>query len=795
MDVMQPPKMPADESARLAALESYRVLDTGPEPALDALVAVASRLMDTPIALVSLVDEHRQWFKARHGLDAPEAPRDVSFCGHVVADGKELVVPDALADERFADNPLVLGDPRVRFYAGVPLRTMDGHVLGTLCAIDHEPRQLSEAALDLLRGLAEHATAQLELRRSQRLLVEERERLDALLDGLHDGVVVQEPGGAIVRNNLIAEKILGLTGAQMRGRSSVDPRWQSVRPDGTPFPGEEHPAMVSLASGKPIRGVTMGVRKPDDSLTWISVNAEPLFHDDSPTPSAVITTFRDQTEEWEARLALVAERALLQRMLEAIPGTAVFLYGPALRVQRVFGAAVRQLVPFDIEGREVVSWLPEELQEEAARLARETLSGASGRLDVSLGDRRVELRFVSLGEDDDGGLAVAYDVSERDRMRERLARQERLVTTGTLAAGVGHEVNNPLSYVIGNLDFGLEELRAIAGASSSSRFNELIEVLVDAREGAERIRTIVKGLRAFAREGSGVEPIDLRGAVEISSNMSMHELRSKCSFENRLGTLPRVVADESKLSQVFVNLLVNAAQAFESNDPVGNRVVVEGHQEGAFVRVSVRDNGPGVPEEVLPHIFDPFFTTKPTGVGTGLGLAISHSIVTDLGGRIECTSSAGGGTTFHVLLPAAEGDGIVDADSPACTPGMGRVLLVDDDESVLRTVGRLLRRQHDVVSVSDPREALRRLQAGEPFDAVVCDIVMPHLTGDQLFVRMMETRPELEERFTFMSGGLRSSGRESRVDGLGRPVLEKPFDVKVLRDMVKALVDGEPVPS
>ena len=175
---MKRPEIPAGEAARLDALRSYGVLDTDPEPAFDALTRLAAHVVGVPVALVSLVDADRQWFKSRYGLEAPETPRDVSFCGHVVGADAALVVADAWADPRFADNPLVTGEPRVRFYVGMPLRTADGHVLGTLCAIDHVAREVTDAQREMLRLLAAQVVDQLELRRRNLALARATVELD-----------------------------------------------------------------------------------------------------------------------------------------------------------------------------------------------------------------------------------------------------------------------------------------------------------------------------------------------------------------------------------------------------------------------------------------------------------------------------------------------------------------------------------------------------------------------------------------------------------------------------------------
>lgn len=157
--------VPENEAARLEALHDYRVLDTAPERAFDDITKLVSFICQTPVALVSLVDRERQWFKSKVGLQATETPRDHAFCAHALAEGKLLVVEDATADERFASNPLVTGEPYVRFYAGAPLLTPDGHALGTLCVIDHEPRTLSPEQVSALEALARVVVDQLELRR------------------------------------------------------------------------------------------------------------------------------------------------------------------------------------------------------------------------------------------------------------------------------------------------------------------------------------------------------------------------------------------------------------------------------------------------------------------------------------------------------------------------------------------------------------------------------------------------------------------------------------------------------
>jgi PAS domain S-box-containing protein len=668
---MRGPLRPDNEQERLAALKSYAVLDTASEAAFDALAELAAFVVGVPIGLVSLVDEERQWFKARYGLEAPETSREVSFCGHVVESGLPLVVQDATIDPRFLDNPLVTGEPHVRFYAGWPLRTSGGYVLGTLCAIGDKPSELSAAQKKMLEHLASQAVQLLELRRQRMALAESEARLRALFDGLAEGVVLHRKDGSIASINRAAERILGVHEAQAIGVGDEGPVWNTIRPDGSHFPVAEHPAARTLATGLPEVGVILGLYRPNDDLVWISINSTPLFAEDG-SVSSVVVSFSDVT-------------------------------------------ALRQA----------------------------------------------------------------------EHEREQLAQQQRLVTTGTLAAGVGHEINNPLVYVVSNVEMALEEIRAISGGSPSGRMRSIVEALVDAREGAERIRRIVRGLRALAREDAHPVATDLQQAVEISIHMAMHEIRHRAELIVSLGELPLVYADESRLVQLLVNLLVNAGQAFIAPNTEVNKVTVSARVSGENVILMVSDNGPGVAPEVVGRIFDPFFTTKPIGQGTGLGLSICNSIMSSLGGSLRYAGRPGTGAVFEAVLKIAShaADAAVSGGEVQGSLG-GKILAIDDDEVVLRSMLRALEQEHSVVGVTDPREALRRLQDGERFDVIFCDVAMPHVDGIAVLTALKKIDKAQADALVFVTASdLDDVPREL----LSVEVIEKPFTMQVLRSVARKL--------
>ena len=327
--------LPDNETERLMALRRSGLLDTDPEEGFDDITLLAAQICGVPIAAVSLVDEHRQWFKSIVGLDVRETPRDMAFCAHTILTHELLVVPDAEQDARFADNPLVTGDPHIRFYAGMPLTTPEGHPLGSLCVIDRIPGVLTSEQQAALRALARQAGAQIALKRqvaAQEHLITERaaaqsalrefaEQLHTTVEAMHEGLTFQDADGVIQVCNPAAERILGLTADQMMGRSSLDPRWRAIREDGSDFPGEEHPATVALHTGEAQRDVLLGIYQPEGELVWVSVNASPLFHEGETQPYAVVVTFSDVTERKQAEDARARLAAIVDSSTDAILGT------------------------------------------------------------------------------------------------------------------------------------------------------------------------------------------------------------------------------------------------------------------------------------------------------------------------------------------------------------------------------------------------------------------------------------------------------------------------------------------
>lgn len=305
---MKSAKLHPQEQRRLRSLTELNILDTIPEIEFDRVTQLAAYICETPIALISLVDENRQWFKSKVGLSAIETPREVAFCSHAILQKEVLIVKDSSQDERFFDNPLFVGDPHVQFYAGSPLLSPEGMPIGTLCVIDRKPRDLSEKQVEMLKVLSANITEILRLRVQNFQLEEINKTLifqSTALQNMLEGLVIQVQGGAIIDFNLSALRILGLSADQLLGKSSLDPGWRSITEDGEPFHGESHPAMIALKTGLSQSNVIMGISTPEGELRWISITSVPIHSEDKKTVTHAVTTFLDITEKRLAEQAVV----------------------------------------------------------------------------------------------------------------------------------------------------------------------------------------------------------------------------------------------------------------------------------------------------------------------------------------------------------------------------------------------------------------------------------------------------------------------------------------------------------
>lgn len=394
----------------------------------------------------------------------------------------------------------------------------------------------------------------------------------------------------------------------------------------------------------------------------------------------------------------------------------------------------------------------------------------------------------------------------RVRARElakRLEHSDRLAAIGRLAAGVAHEVNNPAAFVQANsqeIDRALKQCHAALSTIEHlppgllTTIENVRAMARDNLDGMERIASIVRGLTVFARaKTASAAPVDVGELCRTSSNLVLHQIRLRARFELDLAPTPPVIAEAGTLGQVLVNLLINAAQAIEEGDVSSNRVTMRTRVVGESVVISVTDTGRGIDPEHAEQIFEPFFSTKPEGEGTGLGLAISREIVENHGGTLTVGRSPELGACFEVRLPVSR-DAVSRSDGPERSDTSRvrrRILLVDDEPQLLSALQRSLERHHCVVTASGGAEALAILRDSEPFEVVVCDLVMPGVDGLATFEAIDRDFPELVPRLVFLSGGTPTPRAARILDRRGVDTLRKPVRVGVLLDRIDRLAEGE----
>lgn len=639
---MQEPPIPADEAVRLAALRALRILDTPPDPKLDRLTRLVAKVLEAPTVLVTLVDENRQWFKSKVGLEGQETPRRLSFCAHAVAANDRLEIPDALQDPRFADNPYVTGPPHIRFYVGELLRDPEGHPLGTLCILGPEPRVLDDEARSLLRDFAEVAAQQLWMESTLRLkehLLRQESLYRLIVENLEEGVVLQDRSG-ILRANARAAEILGLTEGQLLGRDSLDPRWRAVHEDGSPWPGESHPSQVALRTGESVRNAVMGIHRPDGSLVWLLVSANLVAEGE------VLVSFTDITERRDSAEAQRQSEERYRGLVEALPDLMYRVNREGIYLDVVQGVSLRSLAPpEEMLGHHMSEFLPPAAAEQVLAAHAAVLEFGQPRtlqLTYARGgpEREIEIRMSRCGADE--CLLVVRDISERTAA-DRLKRE--------FIATVSHELRTPLSAIRGAL--GLLDPDSLAALDADSR--EMIDI---ARRNTERLMRLINDILDLegleeGRMALQFEALDLAPlARETLASITPLAIQYGVPLEEGDMDGGRARVDGPRFTQALGNLLSNAVKFSPPGEPV--RLTLQ--RTGGQVRLEVSNGGPGIPEAFRPRIFQRFAQADASDSrargGTGLGLSITKALVERMGGRIGFDSQPGR-TVFHLEFPEA----------------------------------------------------------------------------------------------------------------------------------------------
>ena len=420
-------------------------------------------------------------------------------------------------------------------------------------------------------------------------------------------------------------------------------------------------------------------------------------------------------------------------------------------------------------------------------------------------------------------FTVSRDITEKKKIQASLAQSDRLTSMGMLAAGVAHEINNPLAYVLYHMETLAKEMPACEQKLRSFRktcqtlvsdsgapalqndfyesfgaidFDKCNKRIREALEGTRRIQDIASALSTFSRvERRQLVAVDVHYTIECAANMAFNEIKYRAKFVKDFGSISTVMASEGHLSQVFLNLLINAVHALEEGNVEDNEIRVRTWQEDDNIFIEVRDTGKGIPKENMSRIFEPFFTTKGVGEGSGLGLSISRNIITGYGGQIDVESEVGIGTRFVVRLPICamytETDDFQE-ELPVAAPVSGRVLIIDDEVNILNALADILY-DYTVTTAATARQAMTVIQKEPAFDAILCDLMMPEITGMAFHEWLMQNYPSLTDKIIFVTGGAFTPSAREFLTRIENQVLNKPFNLAQLKQAVADMVSFSPV--
>jgi signal transduction histidine kinase/CheY-like chemotaxis protein len=674
--------MPPAEAGRLEALRDYEILDTPPEQVFDDIVMLAARICETPLALVSLVDHDRQWFKARVGIDVSETPRAISFCDQAIRSSETMVVPDAREDDRFLDNPLVVGDPRVRFYAGAPLMTPGGECIGTLCVVDRVPRVLSEVQMEALRVLARQVVVQLELRRQIRLSEVAAAKLRRLsrLQTLHARInaEVTRIGGTEELYDSVCRIAVELGG--------LDAAFAVIRDRDDGIIRVVASAAAGKTDVKTMHGCGEWEQEVQRAITRMVFGGG---------QGASHSTKRDPSSACVGRAALAG----------GCHSGALF---PLKGEKKVIG------------GLALFAASPDFFKSEELVLLNQFADDVSFAVD-----------FI------EGGIKRRRAETALRESEEQMMRNQRMESIGTLAGGIAHDLNNVFTPIMMSIDL----LKSTASDPMQMKIFTMIEA--STKRGTDMVRQVLAFARGV--EGQRLK-VHLGGLLTEIENLMRKVFPKDIKFHCEiLEDHCYVEGDPTKLHQVILNLCVNARDAMPGGGNLSlsaENVILDEHYAamnpeatpGPYVIIQVEDTGSGMSPAVLDRIFEPFFTTKEFGNGTGLGLSTTFAIVRSHGGFVRVSSEPGVGTRFQVFLKTCPA-GDVPEPVPAHTElprACGQLVLVVEDETSIRDIAKqtLEGFGYRVLLASNGAEAASCYAVHrEEIDVVIIDMMMPVMDG------------------------------------------------------------------
>lgn len=711
---------------------------------------------------------------------------------HVPTELPSPVVPAALSSE-------ILKSCGASAAVVVPLH-YEGELMGACLLVSRVRSQNQEAFFRFASGVGNQATQILALasvlgekERLRRDAAEQARLMRLILDSMTEGVLVVDRDRRVLLQNRSTQALAPAEiGSSIVGRAE---QFGLCHPDGKTLLSPEDGPLFRAANGETLDDAEICLKPPGtDQLTRFHVTARPLITDSGELRGGMVV-FRDITEQKRAEHEILVSRSQWQSLVEHAPDFIMNVdrEGRVRFINRVApGFSVDQVI-----GMRLGSDVPPEQQDRIQRALDACITrGESTEYEVSAprADGSMRSYWCVLGPvrrngEITGAVVIARDITEKKHTDTLLIETDRMASVGALAAGIAHEINSPLSSLFVNLSLATRDIEVAAAGHELAP--ALMEELKDARDAAERVRQIVADLRIFTGwDGERLGPVDVEELLESTLRTARYEIRHRARVETHYDKVPLIRADAARLGQVFLNLILNATQAIPEGNPTKNEIRVSTSvDDTGRVVVRVADTGEGIPHELQSRVFTPMLSSKPRGGVRALGLSVCKRIVTELGGEISFKSEPGQGTEFSVVLPASQFVEIqpqplvVSAPAPAALR-RGRILVIDDEPAVAAAMKRVLSPEHDITVVDSGARALELIQSGTPFDAIFCDVLMPQMSGIDLYEKIKTMLPDQAKRFVFVTGGSFTARAQDFLDNVPNPHIEKPFNIGTLRSLI-----------
>ncbi len=609
----------------------------------------------------------------------------------------------------------------------------------------------------------------------------------SVIRAMAEGVVVHAEDGRIIETNPSAERILGLTRAQMTGQHPIDPRWRLIREDGRPAGPDDIPSEITRLKGRPCRQHRIGVHRPSGELAWLSVNTEFVTDaSDLITGRLVVATFTDISDIVAARADLETERAHLQRVINLVPGVVYQVYrtGRGIRAMTFISDRVESIlgVPRASIGADAGELLarvhPDDLPKVREVFAMSADQGGPFVAEARFkrGDEWLWVQTQAIADPVEDGVrwtGIILDVTASRDLAERLRRSARREAMGEMAAGLAHNLNNLLAAILPNIELAMTD-----AAIESHTVHALDDALQATRSAGDLMHQVLAFTRNDPKDGLR-EPVELTGLVGETLRFCKRTFDSRIAIDEDIATAAlHVFGQRSNLQQVVMNLCLNARDALHGREHPKIRVELAAGEDTAVLRVT--DNGIGMSPDIARRLGEPFFTTKSPGQGTGLGLATVYGIVREAGGTVRCSTTPGVGTAFEVRLPTTSAGPTRQAKPPTEARTLsGRVLIIDDEPLVRSALRRQLRSAGlETMEAADGVAGIALASSTTRPDVILLDLSMPGMPGEEVLVALIELRPRIP---VIVVSGHR--GPSLILDG-AHNVLRKPVDGATLIEAI-----------